>query len=107
MTVPCRKGGYARPCGDRGCPVAGLRRVTPVHCYGARPATPLALARVRNDEAQTRRAFLERLAALEQIRSQIYLSGTYVRDFLLAPDSAAAASQASRLAELEHESRAR
>ena len=66
--------------------------------------TLAALSRVRSEETQTRQAFLERLAALDQIRSQIYISGTYVRDFLLAPDSAAATAQASRLAELEHES---
>ncbi len=70
----------------------------------AAAGTLLALARVRNDEAHTRQGFLERLASLDQIRSEIYLSGTYVRDFLLAPDSAAAAAQTSRLAELEHES---
>ena len=70
----------------------------------AAAGTLLALARVRNDEVQTRKAFLVRLAWLDQIRSQIYLSGTYVRDFLLAPDSAASAAQASRLAELERES---
>ncbi len=71
----------------------------------AAAGTLLVLGRVRNDEAQARRAFLERLASLDQIRSQIYLSGTYVRDFLLAPDAAAAAAQASRLGELEREAR--
>ena len=43
-----------------------------------------------NTETQSRKAFLERLSALDQIRAQIYLSGTYVRDFLLSPDPAAA-----------------
>jgi hypothetical protein len=64
----------------------------------AAAGTLLALSRVRSEEAQTRRAFLERLEALDQIRSQIYISGTYARDFLLAPDTAAATPQASRLA---------
>ena len=34
--------------------------------------------------------FLVRTNALEQIRSDLYLSGTYVRDYLLEPDPAAA-----------------
>lgn len=71
----------------------------------AAAGTLVVLERVRNDEAQARKAFLERLASLDQIRAQIYLSGTYVRDFLLAPDSAAASAQASRLAALERETR--
>lgn len=69
----------------------------------AAAGTLLVLGRVRNDEAQSRRAYLERLAALDQIRAQIYLSGTYVRDFLLAPDSTAATAQASRLTAQERE----
>ncbi len=71
----------------------------------AAAGTLLALERVRNDEAQARKAFLERLAWLDQIRTQIYLSGTYVRDFLLAPDSAAASAQVARLEGLERETR--
>jgi signal transduction histidine kinase len=71
----------------------------------AAAGTLFVLGRVLNDEAQARKAFLGRLASLDQIRTQIYLSGTYVRDFLLAPDSAAATAQASRLTALEHEAR--
>ena len=65
--------------------------------------TLAALQAVRNSEAQSRRAFLERLTALDQIRSQIYLSGTYVRDFLLSPDDVTAKAQAAHLATLEQE----
>lgn len=63
------------------------------------------LDKVRSDETEARKAFLERLTALDQLRAQIYLSGTYVRDFLLAPDSSAAAAQTSRLESLERETR--
>jgi signal transduction histidine kinase len=65
--------------------------------------TLVALQRVRNSEAQSRKAFLQRLGALDQIRAQIYLSGTYVRDFLLSPDPDTARAQAAHLSGLEHE----
>jgi signal transduction histidine kinase len=47
--------------------------------------TLVMLGRVRADETQIRQSFLGRLRALEQIRSEIYLSGTDMRDFLLTP----------------------
>jgi len=47
--------------------------------------TLVLLDRVRTDDTRIRQAFLERLRALEQIRSEIYLSGTDMRDFLLSP----------------------
>jgi signal transduction histidine kinase len=74
---------------------------------GAAVGTIGALDRVRYNESLTRKAFFERLSALDQIRAQIYLSGTYVRDFLLAPDSTVAAAQASRLGALQSETQAR
>ena len=61
--------------------------------------------RVRNTEASSRRVFLDRLKQLDQIRAQIYLSGTYVRDFLLSPDPATAQTQATNLADLQDETR--
>jgi signal transduction histidine kinase len=73
---------------------------------GAGAGMLLALQRDRGSEAQLRKAFLERLGALDQIRAQIYLSGTYVRDFLLAPDADAAKAQAANLVSLERENRA-
>ncbi len=66
--------------------------------------TLLSLERVRQDETHIRQTFLARLAVLDQIRSHIYLSGTYVRDFLLSPDPSGAAAQSSRLTTLERES---
>jgi hypothetical protein len=43
------------------------------------------------------------LSALNQIRSGIYLSGTYVRDFLLSPDVSGEQAQSARLVSLERE----
>lgn len=63
------------------------------------------LNHVRNDETQSRKAFLQRLGALDQIRAQIYLSGTYVRDLLLSPDETGAGAQTARLAAVERETR--
>lgn len=68
--------------------------------------TLVLLDRVRSDDTRTRRTFVERLGALEQIRAQIYLSGTYVRDFLLSPDAGGAEAQRNRLTGIESESRA-
>jgi signal transduction histidine kinase len=69
----------------------------------AAAGTLVALQRVRDTEAHSRKAFVARLSALDQIRAQIYLSGTYVRDFLLSPDAATAKAQAAHLATLESE----
>ncbi len=73
---------------------------------GAAVGTLTSLDRVTGEETRIRKAFLERLSALDTIRSEIYLSGTYVRDFLLSPDPSGAAAQAGRLTTLEHETRA-
>jgi signal transduction histidine kinase len=73
---------------------------------GAAVRTVGTLDHVRGEENRSLRAYLERQSALDQIRSQIYLSGTYVRDLLLAPDPNGVDAQSSRLAGLERESRA-
>jgi signal transduction histidine kinase len=67
--------------------------------------TLTALQRVRAADDLSRSTFLARLGALDRIRSQIYLSGTYARDFLLSPDPDAARIQSGHLASLERESR--
>ena len=72
---------------------------------GAAVGTLGTLDHVRTDETRFRKNFLIRLSALDQIRSQIYLSGTYVRDFLLSPDPSGAAAQTARLASLKKETR--
>jgi signal transduction histidine kinase len=71
---------------------------------GAAAGTLLSLDRVRQDQTRIRQGYLQRMNQLNQIRSQIYLSGTYVRDFLLSPDPSGAAAQTSRLSSLERES---
>jgi signal transduction histidine kinase len=65
--------------------------------------TLLVLNHVRTQETGMRQAFLGRLSHLNQIRAGIYLSGTYVRDFLLSPDSSGAQAQSARLAGLQRE----
>ena len=77
-----------------------------VFIVAAATGTLVVLDRVRHQETQIRQAFLQRLSALDQIRAQIYLSGTYVRDFLLSPDTSGAQAQTSRLAALERETHA-
>src|SRR5436305_11389230 len=73
-------------------------------CIAAGAAgTILSLDRVHQDEKRIRKEFLGRMGALDQIRSQIFLSGTYVRDFLLSPDPSGAAAQTSRMSTLEHQ----
>ena len=67
--------------------------------------TVLMLDRVRADDNRFRQTFVERLGALEQIRSQIYLSGTYVRDYLLSPDVGGAEAQHARLTSIGNETR--
>jgi signal transduction histidine kinase len=70
---------------------------------GAAAGSLMVLDRVRRDESLNRKAFFDRLRALDQIRAHIYLSGTYVRDSLLSPDPMVAAAQDARLASLERE----
>ena len=48
------------------------------------------LQQVRREDDQIRRQFLFRNHVLNDIRSQLYLSGTYVRDYLLEPEPARA-----------------
>src|SRR5581483_2985226 len=66
----------------------------------------LMLDRVRAADNRFRQTFVERLGALEQIRSQIYLSGTYIRDYLLSPNAGQAPAQQARLTAIESETRA-
>jgi signal transduction histidine kinase len=71
-------------------------------CFLAAAAdTLISFQRARNAEAHERKLFLERLGALDLIRAQIYLSGTYARDFFLSPDPDTANAQARHLAALK------
>lgn len=97
-------------------PVAGEKRHKPswlilslgfggllICIVAAAIGTLVSLQRVRTTDSLARKAFLERIRALDQIRSQIYLSGTYVRDFLLSPDADTARAQAAHLSTLKRE----
>ena len=55
-----------------------------------------ALFKLQSNNEATVKDFLGRAQKLEEIRSAVYLSGTYVRDYLLEPDPVRA--EQSRLA---------
>ena len=55
------------------------------------------LENVRNRDEIIRRQFLSRNHVLNDIRSQVYLSGTMVRDYLLEPDPARAEANRTSL----------
>jgi signal transduction histidine kinase len=77
-----------------------------IFILAAAVGTVFMLDRVTDEDRNLRRTFIERLGELEQIRSQIYLSGTYIRDFLLSPDAGGAQEQRARLTGIEQETRA-
>ncbi len=64
---------------------------------GAGIDAQIVLGRLHASGTEMRRRFERRSGLLEQIRSQIYMSGTYVRDYLLAPEPAGAGAQLARL----------
>ena len=68
---------------------------------GAEIASLLLLNTLRQSDAQLQARFLARNRTLEQIRSNIYLSGTYVRDSLLAPELSGARAQLASLDNLK------
>src|SRR5579863_4262229 len=55
------------------------------------------LQQIQGRNIEIRRAFLSRNRALEQIRSSLYLSGTFVRDYLLDPEPGGAELQRGNL----------
>ena len=61
------------------------------------------LGQFRRQDDQIRRQFLFRNRVLNNIRSEVYLSGTYVRDYLLDPDPARAGGFGKSLAEVRSE----
>jgi hypothetical protein len=46
-----------------------------------------ALGNIQGANDQIRDEFLRRTRVLERIRADLYISGTYVRDYLLEPES--------------------
>jgi signal transduction histidine kinase len=69
--------------------------------FAAAIGTMVLLDRVRGDETRIRQAFLGRLRTLEQIRSEIYLSGTDMRDFLLSPGAGGGAAQRANIVAIQ------
>ena len=61
------------------------------------------LREIRANDDQIRQAFLFRNHVLNNIRSDLYLSGTYVRDYLLEPDFERAESYRSTLEKVRTE----
>jgi signal transduction histidine kinase len=58
------------------------------------------LRQITRDDNRIRRQFLFRNHVLNDIRSQLYLSGTYVRDYLLEPDTSRAETYRTSLEEV-------
>ncbi|MBZ5608682.1 MAG: MCP four helix bundle domain-containing protein [Acidobacteriia bacterium] len=69
-------------------------------------ASLLLLNTLRQSDAQLQARFLVRNRTLEQIRSNIYLSGTYVRDSLLAPEPSGAKAQLASVEGLRRDTEA-
>jgi signal transduction histidine kinase len=61
------------------------------------------LGQFRKEEDQIRRQFLARNRVLNNIRSEVYLSGTYLRDYLLDPDPGRAAAFGASLADVRRQ----
>jgi signal transduction histidine kinase len=59
----------------------------------------LTIRQIQNSNDANREDFLSRTRLLEKIRSDVYLSGTYVRDYLLEPEPRKAESHRSSLLE--------
>jgi signal transduction histidine kinase len=66
--------------------------------YGIR-----VLQQIRRNENQIRRQFLLQNHALNEIRSQLYLSGTYVRDYLQEPEPGRAETYRASLEEVHRQ----
>jgi signal transduction histidine kinase len=58
------------------------------------------LRQIQAQNVQIRQVFLSRNRALEEIRSALYLSGTFVRDYLLDPEPGGAEAQRKNLQRL-------
>jgi len=69
----------------------------------AESAALLFLNSLRHNETALQARFLQRNRTLERIRSNIYLSGTFVRDSLLAPEQSGAKLQLNALQNLRRD----
>jgi signal transduction histidine kinase len=73
---------------------------------GAESGALLFLNSLRNSGTGMQAHFLARNRTLEKIRSNIYLSGTFARDSLLAPETSGARAQITTLAGLRRDTEA-
>jgi signal transduction histidine kinase len=71
---------------------------------GAEAGALLFLNSLRHNDTSLQARFLARNRTLERIRSNIYLSGTFVRDSLLAPEQSGAREQVAALDGLRRDS---
>jgi len=62
-----------------------------------------ALRQIRTSNDNIREEFLRRTRLLERIRADVYVSGTYVRDYLLEPESGKAEGHRYSLLETRHD----
>jgi signal transduction histidine kinase len=62
-----------------------------------------ALREIQNSNDEIREDFLLRTRLLERIRGDVYVSGTYVRDYLLEPESGKAEGHRYSLLETRHD----
>src|SRR5579863_2913941 len=70
----------------------------------AEAGTLLFLNSLRHNDSDLQARFLARNRTLERIRSNIYLSGTFVRDSLLAPEKSGVHAQLATLDGLRRDS---
>jgi len=61
------------------------------------------LSQYRKEDNQIRRQYLFRNRVLNNIRAEVYLSGTYVRDYLLEPDPQRASGFGANLADVRRQ----
>jgi hypothetical protein len=61
------------------------------------------LLQVRREDTQIRNQFLSRNHILSDVRSELYLSGTYVRDYLLDPEPVRAETFRANLEEVHQQ----
>lgn len=62
-----------------------------------------ALQQIQTSNDTIREEFLQRTRVLERIRSDVYISGTYVRDYLLEPETGKAEGHRYSLLEARHD----
>ena len=91
-----------RPSGTRLVLVAGFGGLLVLMAVGGFNAIQV-LRQIQERNVQIRQVFLSRNRALEHVRSGLYLSGTFVRDYLLDPEPRSAELHLSSLHRLRQE----